>query len=384
MARRAIERPLSQEEAAGYLDAARKLMRSVPKQRDAAYQKRLQNAVEADDAVVAFDFGAADAKPPWRTIGPDSAYSPDAGFGWLPAADATDPTPEETYYSMAQRYGARYRGDEPVAQSLLFWPYRQPIPGPLRMSLALGARRTFRVRVPVGAYAVRVITTNSAWTNRNFLVSGMVSVNGAVRLLDAAHDRGAVVSREFVTFAPDGTLDFTFGGPTGWAVSAVIIRPASDNQTDPQAVGGLRDWRVSPRYANPHWYPITQVSAPPEQHLSQPADDNWTPLRALDDGLPIVDLGTNREAATGDVVYAATTIETANARTARLHMGASSQAQAWLNGKPLGYIPNEKGVRRDEFVLPVNLRPGRNVLVVKLQRFWERSWLFYASLTDPD
>ena len=53
------------------------------------------------------------------------------------------------------------------------------------------------------------------------------------------------------------------------------------------------------------------------------------------------------------------------------------------NGKPLGYIPNEKGVRRDELVLAVDLRPGRNVLVLKLQRFWERSWLFYASLSDP-
>ena len=88
------------------------------------------------------------------------------------------------------------------------------------------------------------------------------------------------------------------------------------------------------------------------------------------------------EAEAGDVVYAATVMESPEARTAFLHFGASSQAQIWLNGSDVGYVPNEKGVRRDEFVTPLELREGKNVLVVKLQRFWERHWMFYASLSD--
>ena len=138
-----------------------------------------------------------------------------------------------------------------------------------------------------------------------------------------------------------------------------------------------------PRFANPDWYPITQVSGPPEQRLDQLPEATSTQIQAPAGGLPVIDLGTNRETAVGDVVYAATTIEAAQARTASLHFGASSQAQLWLNGWPLGYVPNEKGVRRDQFVQTVDLRPGRNLLVTKLQRFWERRWLFYASLTDP-
>ena len=67
--------------------------------------------------------------------------------------------------------------------------------------------------------------------------------------------------------------------------------------------------------------------------------------------------------------------------TRLLHFGASCQAQLWFDGKPLGYVPNEKGLRRDEFVVPLDLKPGENILVVKLQRFWERRWLFYSSLT---
>jgi len=59
-------------------------------------------------------------------------------------------------------------------------------------------------------------------------------------------------------------------------------------------------------------------------------------------------------------------------------------AQLWLDGKPLGYVPNEKGLLRDEFVITCNLKQGENVLVVKLQRFWERRWMFCASLSPVE
>ncbi|NOY81706.1 MAG: hypothetical protein GXP31_11985 [Kiritimatiellaeota bacterium] len=95
----------------------------------------------------------------------------------------------------------------------------------------------------------------------------------------------------------------------------------------------------------------------------------------------MIDLGTNREAEVGDIVYAVTTIASATAKTVRLHFGASSQAHLWLNGEALGYVPNEKGVRLNEFSVRMKLKPDRNRLVVKLQRFWERRWMFYAGLT---
>ena len=383
MAAKASSSSLSPDEATTYRNAAQELLQSTQQQRDTGYLARLRDAVAVDDARLAFDFGAAESAQGWQAVRPGSVYTPETGFGWLPAEDETDATPEETYYAMASQYGAKYRGNEPVVGSLLFWPYPKPIPQPLRTNLGSGTSRTFRVNIPAGRYRARVVTTNPAWTNRNFLVSGMVAVNGAVHLLDAPHDRGAVVSRELVTAAPGGTLDFTFGGPTGWAVAALIIEHATDTHEDPQATGGLRTWHVSPRFANPNWHLITQVSGPPEQRLDQLPEAAWTPLQAPAEGLPVIDLGTNRATAVGDVVYAATTIEATQARTASLHFGASSQAQLWLNGWPLGYVPNEKGVRRDQFVQTVDLRPGRNLLVTKLQRFWERRWLFYASLTDP-
>ncbi len=371
------------EEAADYARAAEDLLQAVQHVEDMAYLERARNAVDTYDAMLAFDFGGTQQQPPWQIVEVDTAYSPEAGLGWLPLTDDSVPTPEETYYAMAQRYGAKFTTGL-TAGLLPFWPYKEQPPRPLRTNLGSGTPRRFRVDVPAGEHTVRVVTTNPSWTNRNFLVSGMVRANGGVRLLDAVHDRGAIVAREFLVSAPDGKLELTFGGPTGWAVAAVTVRPGVRTQHDPQTTQGLRTWRVSPRYANPDWYPITQVVAPPEERLADVPGADWQVVNAPATGLPVVDLGTKNDAEVGDAVYAATSINSDAPREAYLHFGASSQAQLWLNGASIGYVPNEKGLRRDEFVAPLRLRAGQNTLVLKLERFWERRWVFYASLTDVD
>jgi len=368
-------------EALEYAKSAEELLYSAQQMSHDSYIGEVFGTAASDKAVLAFDFGGEQEQESWHTVGVDSAYSQDKGFGWLPKADSSAPTPEEKYYAMAQRYGGRFT-TEITASGFMFWPYRDSLPMPLRKNLSSGMPRQFRVDIPPGEYTVRVVTTNPAWTNRNFLISGMVSVNGAVRLLDAVHDRGAIVEREFSVAAPDGKLDFTFGGATGWGVVTLVIEPSDSLENDPQVSDGLRDWCISPRYANPEWYPIAQVFYEPEDRLDQLPESDWTEMKAATAGIPVVDLGTNTETKAGDVVYAATVIESPKARTAFLHFGASSQAQIWLNGSDIGYVPNEKGIRKDEFVTPLELRTGRNIVVVKLQRFWERHWMFYADLSD--
>ncbi len=359
--------------------AAADLLRAVQEAQDAAYLQRVKAAASTDELYL-FDFGATQAEAPWQIVGADSDYSPEAGFGWLPPTDDSAPTPEELYYAMAEKHGARFV-DELSANRTLFWPYKEQPPRPLQTNIACGTPRSFRVDLDPGEYVVRVVTTCPSWTNRNFLVSGMVSVNGQVELLDAVHDKGAIVAREFTAQADvEGKLELTFGGPTGWGVSTLTLRPVPAAATTPPQSEPLRTWRLSPRYTNPEWYPITQVSAPPEQHLADLPEADWTPVEAPAAGVPVVDLGTNNEAEIGDVVYAATTIDSAAAREAALHFGASGQAQLWLNGEPLGYVPNEKGIRRDELVAPIKLQAGENNLVIKLRRFWERHWLFYAEV----
>jgi hypothetical protein len=379
MAERCAGQTCTIREAAESAKAAEKLLQSVQQAQDDAYMERVRKSVVTDGAIFTFDFGGTQEQELWPVVGPDSSYSQDTGFGWLPLADSSVPTPEEKYYAMAQKHGGRF-STEITTSSLLFWPYKEQPPRPLRTNLSCGAPRRFRIDVPAGEYTVRVVTTCPSWMNRNFLVSGMVSVNGMVYLLDAVHDKGALVAREFPVSAAEGRLDFTFGGPTGWAVAALIISPGRRAEDDPQMIHGLRTWRVSPRYHNPDWYPITQVVCAPEKELDSLPEAHWTELKAPPDGLPVMDLGTNAEAEVGDVVYAVTSIQMPSDRTMSLHFGASSQAQIWLNGTAIGYVPNEKGLRRDEWVVPLRLRAGENRLIVKLQRFWERHWMFYASI----
>jgi hypothetical protein len=373
--------PLQAADASDYSQAAGRLLRACQVQQDNGYVAAVRRSAGTEGAVLALDFGARQSQDPWKTVTANTAYSAETGFGFLPGPDDSEPTPEETYYAGARRYGGSI-ATEVNAGRLLFWPYRELAPAPLQTNLGCGAARRFRVDVPPGQYTVRAVTTNPSWSNRNFFVSGMVSVNGAVCLLDVPVNHGSLAAREFPVSTADGKLEFTFGGPTGWAVAAVVITPGAASEPDPQVAGGLRRWHVSLRYANPDWYPIDQVRFSPELHLANLPDSDWTLVQAPPGGLPVVDLGSNREAEVGDVLYAVTTIDATAPRAVRLHFGASSQAQLWLNGEPLGYVPNEKGIRRDEFVVPLALRSGKNLLLVKLQRFWERRWLFYASLTD--
>jgi hypothetical protein len=360
------------------------LLQNVQQRQDEAYCDRVRQSVEMPEAVLQLDFGGQASKAPWKSVAADSLYSSSTGFGWLPDADDSQPTPEEIYYDHVNLALAR-GNNTPSAihpNRLLFWPYKASPPPALATNLACGSPRRFRVDLRPGTYTVRVVVTNPSWIYRNFLVSGMVAANGQTRLLDVPLDRGTLVAREFALPVPDGRLELTFGGPTGWAVAALMIRPGACRE-DPQATtGALRTWRVSPRYANPDWYPIAQITAPPEEQLDRLPLAGWREARAAAGGLPVVDLGSNRQAEPGDVVYATTVIPSTTARRTTLHFTASSAAQLWLNGRALGYVPNEKGLRRDEFLVPVELKPGDNRLVVKLARFWERRWQFCASVTD--
>ena len=380
---RVRERFYRLDEADAYAKTAAKALQTAQATADQAYVQRVTQAATGERAVLAFDFGGKQPPSPWMAVAADSRYSAQAGFGWLADNDDSDPTPEERDYAMAHRHGGTFAAE--VTPGILpFWPYDERPPEVLRANLSCGARRRFRIDLPQGDYKIRVVTTNASWTNRNFFVSGMVTLNGDVRLLDAVHDKGSVVAREFLASAPNGRLEFTFGGPTGWAVAALAIEKSDLPAADPQVAGGLRNWHVSPRYGNSDWYPVDQVTCPPEERLTRLPDADWTRIEAPPTGLPVVDLGSNRQGEVGDVVYAATTIQAASGQTKLLHFGASCQAQLWLNGKPLGYVPNEKGLRRDEFVVPLDVKPGKNVLVVKLERFWERRWMFYSCLTAVD
>ena len=364
-----------------YAVAAEELLRAVTGREQTSLMDDVAAMPDTADAVLALDFGGEQAVAGWKAVASNTTYSEQIGFGWLAHTDTSTPSPEEIHYALA----AKFHRDVPYSIQrspyLMFWPYKPAPPAPLRYSLCCGGPRRFRTDLANGRYNVRVVTNMPSWTQRNFFVSGMVAANGAPVLLDVPMFKGGLAGRTFMCTVTDEKLDLTFGGPTGWAVSALIVTPAQDTIVDPLAVGALREWRVSPRYANTDWYPIYQTRTSVEKNMRAPDTKSWSVVRAPEAGIGVVDLGANCETDVGDVVYAVTTLTAPANRSAKLHLGVSSQAMAWINGKSIAYLPNVKGVERDEFVGDVLLKAGDNTLVIKLCRFWERRWQFYASVT---
>lgn len=359
-----------------YRAGAEALLRDVAARLDAALIAEYEAMADTEGAVLAIDFGASEDSGPWRALSADMAYTPERGYGWLPLADGSRPTPEETGYAFAHRYPAGR--DRIETGSLPFWPYgKQPPPQIIRRALFGCQQRTLRVDLPDGTYQVSVVTANPSWTMRSYRCSGMISANGAVREFDVPYYPGGAVRRSFAATVQGGHLDLTFGGPTGWGVCAVIIREAEADPGDALADEAVRDWLISPRYPNPQWWPIQQVRFRPDEHLAAPDTTGWTPVSA--DAGGVVHLGDNTQAETGDVVYAVATLQADEDRPVWLNVGATSSAEVYVNGQRAAYLPNVKGLQRDECTFQVPLRAGPNTIVVKLERYWERQWMFYVS-----
>ncbi|MFI5315071.1 MAG: beta-galactosidase trimerization domain-containing protein [Myxococcota bacterium] len=362
---------LRRGDARAYAEAAASLLRELSAERERDYLERIRSFAELGEATAAFSFGSERAASPWRAVSGETGYSQGLGYGWLPADDDSLASPEEKDYLIALSVDP----DALRSVSLYapYWPYAEAaLPAPIARALVSGRSRVFRIDLPDGDYRVSVVGANGAWNQLGLAVSGMVFANGAPALLDVPLDRGSIARRAFTTHVAGGRLELRFGGPTGFGVAALLVEPAARLEPDSLEAGALRSWSVSERHPNPDWLPLRDLVVPKTQRATE--------LRAAESGIPLVDLGTNAHAAVGDVVVASADAERAEAGPAQLRVGASSSARVYLNGALVLELANVKGVERDEGRATVRLRKGPNRLEVVLERFWERRWLFFASL----
>jgi hypothetical protein len=337
------------------------------------YLASVQRMAGFGDPQVALVFGAGRSAPrPFARVGAGTAYQSALGYGWLESADDSAPTPEETAYEGAETLDSQTL--QPVQLFQPWWPWAQAtLPEALATGLISGRAQRLRVDLADGWYRFSLVTTNGHYLHRNHLVSGMTFADGRPVLFDAPLDRGGFARRDFTAQVRGGKIELGFGGPTGFGVVLLLAERASGPAPDPLEAGGVREWRVSALHANPDWAELDDVVVPP----AEPA----TAVRAAPEGLPLVDLGTRAQAEIGDVVVARAVIERAQAGKARLSVGASSAAHVYVNGTRVLVVPNVKGVERDEAVVSVPLRAGANRIDVVLERFWERRWMFYASVS---
>jgi hypothetical protein len=353
-----------------YDAAAGALLRALSTEREAAFLEGIRGLADYGEPVAAFAFGRHGYDRPWKPVEADTDYLPQLGYGWLPIDDDSRASPEDRDYGV--------EGHDPDAlefASLIasYWPYpKTAMPNPLVSSIASGRPRRFRVDLPDGDYRVSVVTANGAYSLSSLMVSGMVVANGRPALLDVPMLKGSLVRRSFTARVEGGALELRFGGATGFGVAALVVEAADALAPDPLEAGAIRRWRVSERHPNPDWAPL--------RDLVVPAAQSGQEVGAPEQGIPLVDLGTLAHAEIGDVVTASAEIERASAGPAELSVGASSAARVYLNGELVLDLVNQRGVERDEGTARVALAAGTNRLEIVLERFWERRWLFYASV----
>jgi hypothetical protein len=81
------------------------------------------------------------------------------------------------------------------------------------------------------------------------------------------------------------------------------------------------------------------------------------------------------------VAYAATQVDAPEARDVQLRIGSDDEAKVWLDGN---LVLNSRAARfaaMDQDIVPVRLRAGKNVILVKVCNRTE-SWGFYVRVTD--
>ena len=87
--------------------------------------------------------------------------------------------------------------------------------------------------------------------------------------------------------------------------------------------------------------------------------------------------------------YAYTEYHAAVAGPVQLRLGCKNAWKIWLNGKLVfGRDEYHRGMRIDQYQLPVNLAKGRNTLLIKLcqneqMQDWTKQWQFQLRVCDP-
>lgn len=145
----------------------------------------------------------------------------------------------------------------------------------------------------------------------------------------------------------------------------------------------LRTWEL----AGPFDAGAPAAEAPDLVHLSGFGTDHlaegdvaWTLHTSDDDAIDLDATVSDRE---NVIAYAACTLEMDATKTAVLALGSNDGVEVWLNDATIWDYPQARGLKKDEDLIPLVLREGRNRLMLKVE---ERGnvWEFAARLLPMD
>lgn len=164
----------------------------------------------------------------------------------------------------------------------------------------------------------------------------------------------------------------------------------------PRHYGFLMDWKMAGPFDNRDRKGFDTVF-PPEKGVdltaSYPGRDaeappvKWQPFAGQDE-FGLIDfnkpLGMTKEV----TAYAVTTFQSPEARDAEIRLGCKNAWKVWLNGELLfGRDEYHRGMRIDQYILPVKLKAGANEILVKCcqneqTETWTVEWEFQLRVCD--
>jgi hypothetical protein len=161
----------------------------------------------------------------------------------------------------------------------------------------------------------------------------------------------------------------------------------------PSVFGWVTDWKVIGPFDNKDRAGF-EKAFPPEQSIDLGAEYDglngkvkWQDFKATDD-YGKVDLNKPLGALKEVTGYACTEFYADKARPVELRLGCKNGWKVWLNGKYLfGRDEYHRGAEIDQYRLTGGLKPGRNVILVKLtqneqKEDWTKEWEFQMRVTD--
>jgi len=248
-------------------------------------------------------------------------------------------------------------------------------------------------------------------------------------LLDAMLDDPSVeLRRDAVARAIEGAKRLRADGPAEGALDAyrrafaaardpgqvreiaTAIRELGGSADLREHFGFLTAWRVVGPFDNAgnagfaRAYPPEEGVDPAATYDGKEGKVSWRPVSSdHEEGIVNVNLvyppppppadapkrdGGNEEGLKGVLAYAVTDFVSAAGGPAELRLGCKNAWKIWLNGQPV-FERDEyhRGMEIDQYRMPVELRPGRNEILVKLcqdeqRKPWTTEWEFQLRVCD--
>jgi hypothetical protein len=148
--------------------------------------------------------------------------------------------------------------------------------------------------------------------------------------------------------------------------------------------GQIRDWMVAGPFANKSGQPLDLTLYPPEDALDLTATyaggQKW---QAVQLGNEWLDFGSVLKTKGPGVAYAVACVNVAADTPAVLRLGSSGGVAVSLNGGYLWAGGAARGAAPDQDRVPLTLKAGDNVLLLKISTSTEQ-WRFTAELTPAD